>query len=151
MSGEYIRVLVCPVCGKEFVPASQHIYKVKTNLVCTVLRNRKGVLTMKINQLANEIHENAKAHGWWDEERSFGEIIALCHSELSEALEAYRNGEEFEWDNNGKPDGIAVEMVDCVIRIFDYLSKEGIDIERILIKKHLYNETRPYRHGGKKI
>ena len=38
------------------------------------------------NELRDEVHENAVKHGWWDEERSFGEIIALCHSELSEAL-----------------------------------------------------------------
>ena len=36
-----------------------------------------------------EIHENAVAHGWWIEDRDFGEICALIHSELSEALEEY--------------------------------------------------------------
>lgn len=45
---------------------------------------------MIMNDWAKEIHENAVAHGWWDEERSFGDIVALCHSELSEALEEYR-------------------------------------------------------------
>jgi hypothetical protein len=106
---------------------------------------------MSINEIAKEIHENARLHGWWDDERAFGEIIALCHSELSEALEAYREGQPPEWDNHGKPDGIAVEMIDCVIRIFDYLAKEGIDIERIMLEKHEYNKTRPYKHGGKRI
>lgn len=106
---------------------------------------------MSINEIAKEIHENARLHGWWDDERAFGEIIALCHSELSEALEAYREGQPPEWDNHGKPDGTAVEMIDCVIRIFDYLAKEGIDIERIMLEKHEYNKTRPYKHGGKRI
>lgn len=106
---------------------------------------------MNINELAKEIHNNAVAHGWWDEDRSVAEIIALCHSELSEALEAYRNREPLVWDNDGKPDGIAVEMIDCVIRVFDYLSHIGIDIEKIMLEKHEFNKSRPYKHGGKKI
>lgn len=106
---------------------------------------------MRINDIAREIHENAVEHGWWDTERPFGEIIALCHSELSEALEAYRDDEPFIRMIKNKPDGIAVEMIDCIIRILDYLAKEEIDIEYILEVKHKYNKTRPYKHGGKKI
>lgn len=104
-----------------------------------------------INEFAKEVHDNAKAHGWWDEERSFGEIIALCHSELSEALEAYRNNEPMCWLNDGKPDGIAIEMCDCIIRILDYLAKENIDIDHVLKVKHEFNTKRPYKHGGKVI
>lgn len=105
-----------------------------------------------LNDLAREIHENALIHGWWDESRSFGEIVALCHSELSEALEEYRNSRpmEYKGDNN-KPEGIAVEMCDCLIRIFDWAAHEDIDIDGIIRRKMRYNETRPYRHGGKVI
>lgn len=48
-------------------------------------------LRLYMNMFTKEVHENAVNHGWWDDERSFGELIALCHSELSEALEAIRN------------------------------------------------------------
>ncbi len=104
-----------------------------------------------INHIAKEIHTNAIEHGWWEEELSLGEIVALCHSELSEALEAYRNGEPMMWMNEDKPDGIAIEMIDCMIRILDYLAKENIDIDRLLMMKHEYNKTRTYKHGNKKL
>ena len=32
-----------------------------------------------LNEWAKDIHQNAVAHGWWDEPRSFGDIVALCH------------------------------------------------------------------------
>lgn len=104
-----------------------------------------------INEYAEKVHENSVRHGWWESKRDLPEIIALCHSELSEALEAYRNGEKMMWMNGEKPDGIAVEMCDCIIRILDYLAEEGVDIDYVLAMKHAYNLTRPYKHGGKKI
>lgn len=106
-----------------------------------------------INEVAKEIHENAVEHGWWEEKRGFPEILALVHSEVSEALEEYRNGREpteVYIGSNGKPEGIPIELADVIIRIFDYCGYAGIDIDAAITQKHEYNKSRPYRHGGKK-
>lgn len=47
---------------------------------------------MDLNKLAKEIHENAKAHGWYDEEHSREHYFMLVITELSEAIEADRQG-----------------------------------------------------------
>jgi NTP pyrophosphatase (non-canonical NTP hydrolase) len=128
-----------------------------------------------LNELAQEIHENAKNHGWWENPPSFLEVVALCHSELSEAVEEYRNHKpnayvlrntstfpQYESDYtditnlddfkpNEKPEGIGTELADCIIRILDYCAYAGIDIDEIIRLKHEYNKTRPYRHGNKRI
>ena len=114
----------------------------------TFVATEKGGMTM-LNELAREIHENAAAHGWWESERPLFEVIALCHSELSEALEEIRAGRPAVWYDGDKPEGWAVEMVDCMIRILDYLGHTEMDVDAILREKHEYNKTRPYKHGKK--
>ena len=111
-------------------------------------------MIMSLEDWTKAIHENAKKHGWWDDPRTFGEIIALCHSELSEALEAYRDGEDLVWfkAEDSKPEGPAVEMADCIIRILDWFGcHPDLDVEKIIAVKHSYNQGRPYKHGGKRI
>lgn len=101
-----------------------------------------------LNELTKEIHDNAVSHGWWDEPRNLLEIAALCHSELSEAVEEYRAGRPTVWANeDGKPEGIATEMADCLIRILDWFGHEGLDADEIVRQKMAYNRGRPYKHG----
>lgn len=104
---------------------------------------------MNLTELSKEIHKNAVNHGWWDEPRSFAEIVALCHSELSEALEEDRQGNPAIYVKNGKPEGIATEMIDCLIRILDWCGHAKIDVDEILALKHEFNKSRPYKHGKK--
>ena len=107
---------------------------------------------MHISELQMRVHETAIEHGWWDQgERNFGEMIALMHSELSEALEAWRNSRTSYDFREGKAEGWAVELIDCIIRILDFLAFYGIDAGLLLQQKDLYNTARPYRHGGKRI
>ena len=105
---------------------------------------------MTIKELIERAHENAVKHGWWDNDRSFAEQIALMHSELSEALEESRNGNkptEIYYSYGNKPEGIPIELADCIIRIFDTCGKYGIDLEEAIELKMEYNESRPYKHG----
>ena len=132
---------------------------------------------MNLNEWAKVIHDNAVAHGFWDEPYNFGMIVALCHSELSEALEADRAGEPIVWlrrkcgvndteciylkdgecdlqqyceyQEKDKPEGAAVELIDCLIRILDWCARMGVDVEEVMQLKHEYNKTRPHKHGKK--
>lgn len=46
---------------------------------------------MNIDELVREAFRTARNKGWHDTPATFGDRVALCHSELSEALEAYRD------------------------------------------------------------
>lgn len=108
-----------------------------------------------LTALSTYINEWARSKGWYDNlpptGRNFGELIALAHSELSEAIEEWRKTgyDQPIYYHEGKPEGIVIELADTIIRILDLCGSQKWDIGSALAIKMAYNETRSYRHGGK--
>lgn len=114
------------------------------------------------------VHKTALDAGWYRRkrksrgrrskalvQRNFGEVIALVHSELSEALEAHRR--DLKDDKLPHRSGVEVELADCVIRIFDTAAALKLDLAGAIIEKNQFNKTRAdhkpsnrRRKGGKK-
>lgn len=103
---------------------------------------------IEFNQLAHEINQTAIEKGWWKGERNDGELIALMHSKLSEALEALRRGNP---PDDKIPDytGVEAELADVIIRIMDVASAKGWRVAEALVAKVEYNKGRSHMHGGK--
>ena len=95
-----------------------------------------------LGRFQSHVHQTAINKGWWDVIRQDGTLIALMHSELSEALEALRRGEE---------EALGEELADVIIRILDYAETKGIDMAECLIAKATKNEGRPHLHGGRRF
>jgi NTP pyrophosphatase (non-canonical NTP hydrolase) len=101
--------------------------------------------TKTLNDYARECHQ-ANIKWWLDPEtqlpinRNFGELIALCHSELSEALEGRRkNLRDKHLPHRASAE---VELADCLIRIFDLADAFGYDLEGAYQEKSRYNAQR---------
>ncbi len=95
-------------------------------------------------------YENSTNKGFWDSNRNDAEMIALMHSELSEALEAIRH-EGYESASKHIPsyNQVAEEMADVVIRIMDFCEARHINLGRAILAKMEFNKTRPHKHGKK--
>ncbi len=125
-----------------------------------------------INELAKEIHENAKSKGFFDEPKNIGEMLCLIHSEVSEALEADRKDHYYIGDvrsvNGDHPFGersdimfkqafescgiknsFQDELADIMIRVMDLAAFKGIDLEQHIKAKMRFNSLREYKHGKK--
>lgn len=129
-----------------------------------------------MEQLIKRAHQVAKDKGFWETERNVPEMLMLVVSELSEALEALRKDhyadkgivkdlmqdidldrtdEEFlfkaitwkkSFEENIKS-SFEDELADVAIRLFDLCGGLGVDLEKHIELKMMYNSMRGYKHG----
>ena len=93
-----------------------------------------------LTNIQNKLHGQARIMGWHNKEREVGTLIALCHSELSEALEGARK--DLMDDHLKERKMLEVELADCIIRILDMAGLYDLDVAGAIADKHLYNANR---------
>ena len=101
-----------------------------------------------ITVLSNEIHDNAKEKGFWDEPVSVDRFLLRICGEVAELDEALRDGNP----PSAKAAGYSCaeeEAADIVIRTLDLCRGMGWDVAGAVAAKMDHNKGRPRLHGRK--
>lgn len=101
-------------------------------------------------------HTYRANHKWWVDldtgeplQRNVGELLMLCVSELSEAMEGHRKG--LADDKLPHRPMLEVELADCMIRLMDLAGGLGLDLAGAFREKMEYNATRAdHTHEARK-
>jgi hypothetical protein len=129
-----------------------------------------------LHDAQKRVTEVNKRNGWFDEDRTVGDDLSLLHSEVSEMLEAHRDGEMQTWYEHKpgcaheplnaihdlrpqrpgctchpKPHGFGPEAGDVLVRLLDTCERRGINLFRSFEEVLAHNATRGYKHGGKAL
>jgi NTP pyrophosphatase (non-canonical NTP hydrolase) len=92
-----------------------------------------------LNVKMREVREMADVKGFSSDHARIWEMLALIHTEISEATDAYKKGQPM--------DKIGEELIDAIIRILHVLSALDLDAEELFQHKMEINWSRPHKFG----
>ncbi len=112
---------------------------------------RAILLREGMDRLAEMVHQTTRGKGFWDHEDTMlgnadmvpnpsivPEKLALIHSEVSEALEAFRAKKTGDFEE---------ELADTIIRVLDLAAYMGFSMDMSVRAKMQVNEERVHLHG----
>jgi NTP pyrophosphatase (non-canonical NTP hydrolase) len=92
-----------------------------------------------LNQKMLQVRALADGKGFSSDPARIWEMLALIHTEVSEATDAYKKGEPMEQ--------VGEELTDAIIRILHLMSALDLDAEKLFEEKMARNWERPYKYN----